>query len=272
MTRADLDVAVDWAAREGWNPGLADAERFYNTDPGGFFMAFRDGKPVGAISAVKYGETFGFIGFFIVTPGLRGGLIGVKLGKMALAYLAGRTIGIDGVLNKVKNYKFFGFSYAYNNARYEGTALEFARQNGIVDLNAVSHSEIVRYDSEFFPEPRASFILDWIKQPGGAALGILENGKLSAMGVARKCRTGYKIGPLFAENADYADRLFQALVSRMEPGRPYYLDIPEINANAEALVNRYGLKKVFATARMYKNGAPDLPLVKIFGITSFELG
>jgi hypothetical protein len=27
-TRVDLDLMVEWAAREGWNPGLADADCF----------------------------------------------------------------------------------------------------------------------------------------------------------------------------------------------------------------------------------------------------
>jgi hypothetical protein len=28
MDRTDLDQAIDWAAAEGWNPGLKDAECF----------------------------------------------------------------------------------------------------------------------------------------------------------------------------------------------------------------------------------------------------
>ncbi|HLA33082.1 MAG TPA: GNAT family N-acetyltransferase, partial [Pseudomonas sp.] len=29
MTRAEVDLAIDWAAAEGWNPGLHDADCFY---------------------------------------------------------------------------------------------------------------------------------------------------------------------------------------------------------------------------------------------------
>jgi len=32
------------------------------------------------------------------------------------------------------------------------------------------------------------------------------------------------------------------------------------------------MKPVFETARMYTGAAPDLPLPKLFGVTSFELG
>ena len=31
MTREEVSVAVEWARKEGWNPGLNDAESFYQT-------------------------------------------------------------------------------------------------------------------------------------------------------------------------------------------------------------------------------------------------
>jgi len=38
MSRQELDLAVDWAAAEGWNPGLHDANCFYAIDPNGFLI------------------------------------------------------------------------------------------------------------------------------------------------------------------------------------------------------------------------------------------
>ena len=63
MILEDLELAVEWAASEGWNPGLHDAEIFYQTDPRGFFIGKLEDKPVAAISAVRYADDFGFIGF-----------------------------------------------------------------------------------------------------------------------------------------------------------------------------------------------------------------
>ena len=59
-SRRELDLAVEWAAQEGWNPGLSDAECFYAADPKGFLLAFRDGEPVASISVVRYGSDLGF--------------------------------------------------------------------------------------------------------------------------------------------------------------------------------------------------------------------
>lgn len=55
MTREELDIAVDWAAVEGWNPRLADANCFYAADPHGFLIEHVGVEPVATISVVKYG-------------------------------------------------------------------------------------------------------------------------------------------------------------------------------------------------------------------------
>lgn len=38
MRAAEIALAVDWAASEGWNPGFADAGCFATVDPDGFFI------------------------------------------------------------------------------------------------------------------------------------------------------------------------------------------------------------------------------------------
>lgn len=61
MTRDDLEVAVQLAKREGWNPGLYDADSFYAQDPNGFLIGILDGEPISCISVVKYGSNYGFL-------------------------------------------------------------------------------------------------------------------------------------------------------------------------------------------------------------------
>ena len=52
MMRDELDTLVEWAAREGWNPGLDDAEVFWNTDPNGFVAVEMSGELIGGGSIV----------------------------------------------------------------------------------------------------------------------------------------------------------------------------------------------------------------------------
>lgn len=71
-TREDVDLMVEWAAREGWNPGLDDAAAFRAADPEGFLVGRIGEEPVSCISVVGYPGGFGFLGFYIVVPERRG--------------------------------------------------------------------------------------------------------------------------------------------------------------------------------------------------------
>ena len=46
MRPAEVPLATDWAAEEGWNPGLHDAATFAAVDEDGFLVAELDGEPV----------------------------------------------------------------------------------------------------------------------------------------------------------------------------------------------------------------------------------
>jgi hypothetical protein len=72
MPFSEVEAAViDWAAREGWNPGLNDAACFYAIDPNVFFMGVLDGRPIARGSALIYDEHFAFCGLYIVDPAYR---------------------------------------------------------------------------------------------------------------------------------------------------------------------------------------------------------
>jgi len=270
MTRRELDMAVSWAAAEGWNPGHHDAECFYGTDPNGFLIGALDGEPVASLSAVAYDAGFGFMGFYIVKPELRGLGYGLEIWKAATDYLGARNIGLDGVLAQQSNYEKSGFTLAYHNIRYEGVGGGEAPA-GIVELSSVGFDILVEYDAPLFATRRPVFLRGWIDQPGAVAVAALKHGKLAGYGVLRPCMSGFKIGPLFADDEFAAEALFQAMAAHAE-GQPIFLDVPEVNAAALALARRHAMRPVFETVRMYNRPAPPLPVGRIYGVTSFELG
>lgn len=273
MTRQEIEIPIEWAAKEGWNPGLYDGESFYAADPNGFILGLLDDEPIASISAVKYGTSFGFIGFYIVKPEYRGKGYGIQTWNAALHSLEGRNIGLDGVVDQQENYQKSGFDLAYRNIRFEGAGGGgFAAPPEIIKLSDIGFEIIEAYDRQFFPEPRTAFLQFWINQPSAVSLGFWRAGKLSGYGVLRKCRSGYKIGPLFADSSEHADVLFQSLKSMVPAGDPVYLDVPETNAEAVALAKRHEMQVVFETARMYTGGAPEISLKRLYGVTSFELG
>ncbi|MDP1983531.1 MAG: hypothetical protein Q8K23_13360 [Sulfuritalea sp.] len=131
---------------------------------------------------------------------------------------------------------------------------------------------MLEFDRNFFPEPRTAFLKAWVSQPGTISLGASKGSKLSAYGVLRPCRVGFKIGPLFADSSELAEAIFAGLRQHVPVGAPCYLDVPACNPQALALAARHGMKPAFETARMYLGPAPDLSLERTYGITSFELG
>jgi len=273
MTRQEVDLAIDWAAAEGWNPGLYDADCFYAADPNGFLIGLLEDEPIATISAVKYGDSFGFIGFYIVKSAYRGQGYGIQLWNAALAYLSGRTIGLDGVVTQQNNYQKSGFTSTYRNIRYQGSGDGSPLPDSeIIELSKIPFDELFTYDRSFFPDDRQQFIKCWINQPQAVALGIQQKHSLVGYGVIRICRSGYKIGPLFADSPELAERLFLALKANVPQGIPFFLDIPAINSAAVDLVQQQKMTVAFETARMYSGASPELPMHRLFGVTTFELG
>jgi GNAT superfamily N-acetyltransferase len=273
MSQAEVQTAIDWAGAEGWNPGLDDAACFYAADNQGFLVGKINDQPIASISAVKYGNSFGFIGLYIVAEPFRHQGYGLRLWNRALASLQGRTVGLDGVLAQQENYKKSGFRLAHRNIRFAGEAAPSVVVSApVVELASLDFACVLAYDAGFFPAQREVFLRAWINPKHGDALGIVENGKLVGYGVIRACRQGYKIGPLNAENRDLANELFNALICRVPLGAAIYLDVPEPNAQALELARMHAMQPAFETARMYTGEFPNMALDKIFGITSFELG
>ena len=273
MMRNELDFAIELAATEGWNPGLQDSDCFYAADRHGFFLGLLNDEPIACLSAVKYSDSFGFMGLYIVKKPYRGKRYGIKLWHTGLDYLKGCNIGLDGVVAQQSNYKKSGFQAAYRNIRYQGlTGGQSPNNLELIELANIPFAQIHLYDSAFFPADRATFLKSWLTQPNSVALGIVQENQLVAYGLIRPCREGYKIAPLFADSPVLAETLWLGLNATVKANQPVFLDIGENNPHALALVERHNMQIVFETSRMYTQYVPALDFERIYGITSFELG
>lgn len=279
MARAEVDALVSWAASEGWNPGLHDAEAFWATDPDAYIAADKGGALIGGGAITSYGADYGFMGFFIVKPEYRGHGYGnalwhARLERLKARLNPGASIGMDGVFDMQAYYAKGGFVFSHRNMRFEGRAPEGATapaNENIVPLADVPFADIAAYDRTCFPAPRDAFLKGWLNMSNSKAVGFVDGGELQGYGVIRRCGAGCKIGPLFANDAEIAEALFTALTP-FAAGGPVYLDVPENNPAAMALVQRHGMAEVFGCARMYLGGKPDVDEARVFGVTTFELG
>ncbi|GAA0467147.1 GNAT family N-acetyltransferase [Streptomyces olivaceiscleroticus] len=276
VTRAtpeDWKVVSEWAAAEGWNPGLSDASCFFAQDPDGFFIGRIDGEPVTAISVVNYSPDYAFLGFYLVRPDQRGRGHGLATWKTALAHAGERTVGLDGVPAQQDNYRRSGFELAYRTSRFAGTvpADDRPTPTDVVPAVTAGLDAVLAYDGACYPADRPEFLRHWLTTDGHRALARVVDGRVTGYGVIRPGRDAHRVGPLFADTAEDARVLLDALTAELD-GAPFAVDIPETNAEAVALAESLGLTPSFDTARMYTGPVRDHATSRVFGVTSLELG
>lgn len=276
LTADEVEIAISWAALEGWNPGAGDAAAFLAQDPEGFIGLLEEDTLASVISAVTYGPAFGFVGFYICRPDLRGRGRGLAVWNAAMERLGERVAGLDGVIAQTGNYARSGFALAHRNIRYGGLPQACDGPGpGIKAIEALHIPAVMAFDRRHFLFDRPGFLSRWLLPANGRAFAAFSDGEIIGYCVVRRCGNGHKIGPLFAPDQATAGALYEAASGHAHataPGEPIFLDVPEPNATGRALAEDAGLAPVFETARMYRGAAPDLPLARIFGITSFELG
>lgn len=271
MSPADLGIALDWAAAEGWNPGLDDAMTFRAADAEGFLMGWVRDEPVACISVVRHSAVYGFLGFYICRPDHRGQGHGWALWQAGLAHLGDRTVGLDGVPAQEENYRRSGFEFAFRSHRHEGeikgrTHAEYVRPE------SGDMARLIALDASVNGVERPAYTGAWLRDTDSRHTLVRREGeRIAAMGTIRACRAGHKIGPLVASDGESAVALVESLVAASGANR-VAIDIPETSHLGPGLAKRFGLESAFACARMYRGTAPATDMSALIGLTSFELG
>ena len=271
MTSGDLKVAVDWAAAEGWNPGLEDADAFQAVDPDGFLMGWLDDVPVTAISVVRHSESFGFLGFYLCHPDHRGKGFGMATWQAGMAHLVNRTVGLDGVPAQEGNYGRSGFRLSHYTRRFSGH-IDGRTNAECRPATGDDMPGLLAMDLEISATSRSAYLSGWCTQTATRKTLVFESdGQITGFGTIRACREGHKIGPLFAPEPEIAGDLILALVAEAAANR-IFIDVPDPNGAGVRLVESMEFEPVFSCARMYRGNPLIRQTGRIFGETSFELG
>lgn len=278
MNAEEVQQLVAWAGDEGWNPGVNDAQAFWNLDPDGFLAIAENDKLIGGGAIIRHGDDFGFMGLFIVHNAHRGNGLGRKLwfarrNRLLSRLKDGGTIGLDGVDAMVPFYQKGGFTPFIRHRRFQLTqsASGLIESERIVDVASVGLPMLADYDSRCFPVRREKFLVQWTQQKNAVSLAFVKDGQLLGFGVMRPCLNGWRIGPLFADSIEVADALLQSC-QLSSKGMPIFLDVPDNNPPAIALCEKYGMQEVFGCVRMYYGPVPLLDHRRIFGVTTLEIG
>ena len=264
-TARDLATVLDWAAAEGWNPGLDDGAAFHAADPEGFFVAERNGRIVAAISVVNHSAEHAFLGLYLCLPDYRGQGIGHALWRQAIAHAGDRTVGLDGVPAQQANYARRGFVATGATLRHlcRPSGGEVLREAGPQDV-----SDCIARDAAITGHSRPAFAAAWFARTSTRQT-LLDDA--DGQVTIRLCREGAKIGPLYAASADQAAALV-AGAARHVGMAEVHVDLPETTPEAARLANLLHGVETFRTARMYRGTPPRPDTARQFGIATMELG
>ncbi|KAG9069788.1 hypothetical protein KI688_009113 [Linnemannia hyalina] len=265
--QTDRDQAADhffkWASSEHWNPGHKglDIKLLHSADPKGFFFSTVDppsntttteqlhpekDEVVSIVSAVRYGEDQGWIGYYIASPKYRGRGYGIATWNRAIDHLTPDTresIGLDGVMTQVENYRKSGFTQSsWLNERRHGSAVDLVEKQereladkisrneveGLVLLSdpQVDLDQLPGIETKYCGLKRPQFVKDWAlfhaNHPEEHRVGVAilssdkkdeKSGKPLVLGYAcvRPAISSYRVGPVYAVDGDVAKKLLVKL-------------------------------------------------------------
>ncbi len=268
-TLSEIQLMLEWAALEGWNPGREDAAAFQAADPNGFFVAILDGQAIAAISVVNHSDGFAFLGLYICKPEYRGKGIGFGLWNYALNHAGSRVIGLDGVPEQEANYAKSGFVLAGRTRRLQGN-IEAAALS--YPLAAAGDFAIIeQLDKAANGGERPDFLKSWIKNCDTRKTVLLyEGGEIAGFATARICIEGCKIAPIIAPTLSSAfDLAVQAAAAVGQTN--VIIDTPDAASDFGEVLESKGFIETFRTARMYR-GMPPKTGDRLRAIATMELG
>ncbi len=267
--RDELEEILNWAADEGWNPGLQDAEAFWAADPEGIFVAERTGRPVAAISVVNHASDHAFLGLYLCRPDFRGQGIGFALWQHALGHAGDRTIGLDGVAAQEANYARSGFVRIGATLRMDGR-LSATPDAAVRPASAEDLPVLQTLDRAAFGVSRPRFLHSWLTDHATRKTVVLmDRDGITGFATARQCRAGIKIGPIVAHSVEEALRLARGALDTRDA--QVTIDVPDAQAEFLLALEKIGFSNGFSTARMYRGRSPGAGSLSK-AIATMELG
>ena len=271
MTLDELRMVLGWAANEGWNPGLHDAEAFFAADPSGFLIKLVEDEPVAAVSVVNHDPGFAFLGLYLCKPAFRGQGHGIEVWRAGIAHAGPRSIGLDGVPDQQANYARSGFAKSGSTVRYEGQ-IGADPAPRVRPASPSEHDALVVRDMKASGMTRAAFSKAWLAQTPTRQTMVLSDGTdIKGFATFRRCGSGTKIGPLQASSEADAMALLTSN-PLAAPHEPVFIDVQDQGSALGMLVTNLGFQPVFETARMFRGSPPETDPAAFQAIATMELG
>ncbi|MBP7049519.1 MAG: GNAT family N-acetyltransferase [Phycisphaerae bacterium] len=242
MTTDDILLGLKLTRQAGWNQLEADWRRFLAMQPDGCFIGELGASSVGTTVTCILGPVAWIAMVLVDTDSRRQG-VATALLKHSLAFLDGqgvRTVRLDATAAGRLVYEKLGFTPEYRLTRYVGTAPQRAARPDAVQAGPKQFAEIFAFDREVTATDREKMLSRLFKEsPHGVHLLRL-NGRLEGYVSTRSGTNAIQIGPCVAA-LHTGETLLADALGRCA-GQLVFIDVPQDNGPAVALVEAAGLK------------------------------
>ncbi|EDO41907.1 predicted protein [Nematostella vectensis] len=279
---------------EKWRVCSNTCECLLLIDPTSVFVGELNGKPIGSVVFLKYGESYCFVSTFIIDPEYRGNGYGKQLFNTAMkAASPPPSMALCSVDAMVPNYKRLGFEPLWRLNGYDvevKVALlqtlkrEFTTSSYHAETVDESKNDvIINYDTKVFGHERKDFLKYFIRSCNGLARMASDSGG-SIVGYlatreAYNKEYGYVVGPLYADSIDVAAVLLISIVeaildSGSQEVAPRICMLSPVGGNPEAkrLIDLMGGELQESDTFCATNGKLQGCVRKWFAITGGNLG
>ena len=281
------NIVINAMVKEGWGPGLQDAECFMACDPTAGFVGELNGKPIGCMTMAKYGDRFAFGGCYFVSKEFRGREYGKKIYDAAMASAKHfPSIGAISDLQQVEMHKrngfhsqFYGAFFVFNIPTTIACFSETSKRSPvrIKSIEEVNMQALFMYDTTVFGFERNAFLSKWLRVTDcHARVANDSEGSIVGYTVVRPTfiKGSCKIGSLFADSEAIAEMLLKAVfeeLPRQQQGASVIcIDAP--TEKASKLCERLQGKSLFGLVYMVTNDLPNACFDKWFGYTTTQFG
>jgi GNAT superfamily N-acetyltransferase len=275
LSDTDLEVAdtILKSAFQRAESRMEDLGLYRATQPDGWFLALRDGLPVGVVGSKIYRE-FAYVGSMAVHQDAQRQGVGLALMQHLLAWFD--SLGVPLVLLDASEvgqslYDKLGF-VAYDRSfvfRRSGMT-QVHEPSGLVRVVSVHDiDELAVWDVGAFGALRTDVLHALLTAfPGRAFMSCGQRNQIAGYCFAQTNR----IGPWIARRAEDAEALLEAALSLPYQGAVSVV-VPEVNRGAVVLLNRYGFECVRTNRHMARGtSVSSRRRENIYGQTSLGMG
>jgi len=273
MTLDELKILIARQNEESWDLSMNEAEAIYSVDPKGFFVAELDGRIVGSLLIIKYGDGFKYGTLYTVLKEFRGQGLGPQLFSYGVKQADFERDDESSVGESEFHiwpiYDKRGWKIFCNEFEYKFLAKSHPKIEGIVDLKTIPIEKLYAYDKKVFGYARESYLRILLNHKEHFGVAKLNNeGEIIGYGILKKIYDNwFKLAPFLADDKQTAIDIIKSAQSFI-PGVYVSITMLDANENMMAIMKEHESEweNIFSGYRIYKSKLPNTDWSKSYGI------